>query len=86
LQAASSVLPELPFGNLFAIRFVSGLPGAHALGLIIDQMLTNPNSSTFPRTTFEVFRHGTVAPPVLVRSGSERINRDKEKIKKIKLL
>jgi hypothetical protein len=86
LQAASSLLPERPFGNFFAIRSVSGLLGALALWLIIDQMPRNPNSSTFPRATLEVFRHGTVAPPVLVRSGSERINRDKEKIKKIKLL
>jgi hypothetical protein len=49
-------------------------------------MLKIPNSSAFPRAILEVFRHGTVAPPALVRCGSERIDRDKKKIKKIKLL
>ena len=34
-RAASFVLPELPFGNFFAIRPVSGLSGALALWLII---------------------------------------------------
>jgi hypothetical protein len=86
LQTASSVLPELPFGNFLAIRPVSGLLGALALWLIIDQMLKIPNSSTLLHAAFEVFRHGTVARPILIRCGSERIDRDEEKIKKIKRL
>jgi hypothetical protein len=89
-QAASSFLPELPVGNFFDLP-VSVFPrrlffGAQARWSIIDQMLQIPNFSMLLCGVLEVFRRGTISPSSLIRCGSERMHREKEKAKEISLL